>query len=382
MMSRTLLTATLCLLTTTTTRSFHTPPPPTSRATGLPNLTYDWRGEKIRYQVSGDPATATQSVVLVHGLFVNADHWRKTLKALEEDGTYLVYALDLLGSGYSSKPDRNSAAARALNGENGRFGMSSTARDVTLGTANGGDRVADVELRHPLDSCYNFYTWSEQICDFTAGVVLKNNKAATTTTTTATLVCNSIGTISSLQAVLDKPDLFDGVFVVSPNFRELHVAEVPLPDLAMPVVRSVQRLLRDRGQPLFDALAKPDTVRKILEEPYQLRTNLDDELVDVLLTPLLTRGASQVVFDTLSYSAGPLPEQQLTDPNFADRLPVWVCYGDKDPWTPGKRVEELVNRSNGHVKRVVSLPGVGHCPHDEAPEMVHPLLREFLQTLA
>ena len=35
------------------------------------------------------------------------------------------------------------------------------------------------------------------------------------------------------------------------------------------------------------------------------------QLVDVLLTPLLTEGASDVVFDTLSYSAGPLPEQLL-----------------------------------------------------------------------
>ena len=30
----------------------------------------------------------------------------------------------------------------------------------------------------------------------------------------------------------------------------------------------------------------------------------------MLLTPLLTEGAADVVFDTLSYSAGPLPEQQ------------------------------------------------------------------------
>ena len=32
-----------------------------------------------------------------------------------------VYALDLLGSGWSDKPARDDPAARAVNGENGRF---------------------------------------------------------------------------------------------------------------------------------------------------------------------------------------------------------------------------------------------------------------------
>ena len=52
--------------------------------------------------------------------------------------------------------------------------------------------------------------------------------------------------VSGLQAALDRPDIFDGVMVVNPNFRELHVAESPAP--AQPVVRFVQRLLREKGQ--------------------------------------------------------------------------------------------------------------------------------------
>ena len=72
----------------------------------------------------------------------------------------------------------------------------------------------------------------------------------------------------------------------------------------MPVIRAVQKQLRERGQGLFDALAKPGTVAQILKEPYAVTSAIDDELVAVLLDPLLTPGASDVVFDTLSYSAG------------------------------------------------------------------------------
>ena len=237
----------------------------------------------------------------------------------------------------------------------------------------GGSRKADVDLRHPLSSPYNFYTWAEQINDFLREVVLPQSQQQTTT-----IVCNSIGTISSLQAVIDAPELFDGLFIVNPNFRELHSAEVPFPEVSMPIVRLIQSCLRNYGYPLFQALAKPDVVEKILREPYHVHSAIDDDLVDVLLTPLLTRGAADVVFDTLSYSAGPLPEQLLSDPAYpALKVPVWVCYGQKDPWTPSQRVDNMITFDA--VERVIPLPNAGHCPHDETPELVNPLLIEFLQ---
>lgn len=352
--------------------SAYVPPPPTSPATNLPNRVYEWRSQRVRYQMAGDPSSP-HTAVLIHGLFVNSDHWRRTLKGLADAG-YRAYAIDLLGSGYTTKPapwDKDTA--QIINGES-RFAnkpAESILKDVTLGTASGGSRVSDVDLRHPLGSPYNFYTWAEQIADFTRDVVLNGEKEQKTT-----LVCNSIGTISSLQSVLDSPELFDGVFSVAPNFRELHSAEVAFPGISMPFVRSLQAFLRNKGQGLFDALAKPSTVKQILQEPYAISSAVDDVLVDVLLTPLLTPGASDVVFDTLSYSAGPLPEQQLQQISKATAVPVWVSYGTADPWTPGERVERL--KDLDAVERVIAFNGVGHCPHDEAPELVNPLLLEFM----
>ena len=271
--------------------------PTYSPATGLKNNFYTWRGQQIRYQVTG-PEDAEQSALLVHGLFVNSDHWRKTLKGLEEMNIR-AYAIDLLGNGYSSKPGRNSKEANDLNGENGRFDDNdrpSILKDIKLGTANGGNRIADVDLRHPLGSCYNFYTWAELCQDFVKDIALKDKSEETK----CSLICNSIGTMTSLQAAIDSPNIFDGVFVVNPNFRELHSAEVPFPSLSMPVIRTVQKQLREKGHPLFNTLATPSTVKQILMEPYAVTEAVDDELVEVLLDPLLTDGAADVVFDTLS----------------------------------------------------------------------------------
>jgi pimeloyl-ACP methyl ester carboxylesterase len=80
----------------------------------------------------------------------------------------------------------------------------------------------------------------------------------------------------------------------------------------------------------------------------------------------------------LSYSGGPLPEQQLA--SFPKDKPVWICYGKNDPWTPPGRVEALIKKPA--VEKVVGWEGVGHCPHDEAPEKVNPLLFEFLNRIA
>ena len=60
------------------------------------------------------------------------------------------------------------------------------------------------------------------------------------------------------------------MFVVNPNFREAHEAEQPelLRPLSVPLLNAVQGGLRKYGQPLFDALANPPTVKTILKEPY------------------------------------------------------------------------------------------------------------------
>jgi pimeloyl-ACP methyl ester carboxylesterase len=360
-------------------------PPKISPATNLPNQLFQWKnGQQIRYQQSG-PASGAP-VLLVHGLFVNSDHWRKTIAGLAEEG-YNVYAIDLWGYGYSSKPPFDSSEAQSVNGENTN-GRLENDRDVLkgieLGNANGkGTRIRDIELRHPISSPYNFFTWSDLIVDFSRQVIGVTGKTPALPFSpkpkAVTLVSNSIGTISALQALIDDPDLFTGVCVVTPNFRELHSAEIPFPQLSMPLVRGLQKTLREKGQGLFDALATPKTVKEILKEPYKVHSAIDDTLVDVLLAPLLLEGASKVVFDTLSYSAGPLPEQQLAEISAATPdKPVWVTYGTGDPWTPAARVDAL-EQNNSCVERVVALEGIGHCPHDEAPELVNPFLLEFLE---
>jgi pimeloyl-ACP methyl ester carboxylesterase len=159
---------------------------PATSPTGVANRLWQWRGFQIRYQCLNEEATGP-ACLLVHGLFVNADHWRRNLPVLADAG-FRVYAIDLLGSGYSSKPYPTSSEARAASGENGRpLG----APEQVIGSASGQELLPrPVPLAHPVEgSVYNFYTWAEQLADFTSEVIGAEGGA--------TLVANSIGTICS-----------------------------------------------------------------------------------------------------------------------------------------------------------------------------------------
>ena len=91
---------------------------PAVSPTGTTNRLWEWRGYQVRYQALGEEQDGP-AVLLVHGLFVNADHWRQNLPALAEAG-FRAYSIDLLGYGYSDKPPSTDPAARAASGENGR----------------------------------------------------------------------------------------------------------------------------------------------------------------------------------------------------------------------------------------------------------------------
>jgi pimeloyl-ACP methyl ester carboxylesterase len=73
-------------------------------------------------------------------------------------------------------------------------------------------------------------------------------------------------------------------------------------------------------------------------------------------------------------SGGPLPEELLAQ----TRVPVSILWGEADPWEDHVEGRRLFG---GYpcVEEFVTLPGVGHCPQDEAPQLVNPLIRAFVE---
>lgn len=115
-------------------------------------------------------------------------------------------------------------------------------------------------------------------------------------------------------------------------------------------------------------MATPKTVRKVLLQAYKRDEAVTDELVEMLLKPAQDQGAVEVFAAFTRYSQGPLPEDLLP------RLPcpAIILWGTDDPWEPIEIAEQFKQYST--VKQFIRLEGVGHCPQDEAPELVNPIL--------
>ncbi|KAM1752974.1 hypothetical protein ACFX12_005613 [Malus domestica] len=301
--------------------------PPSVEATTSENNVYDvqvqssiwnWRGYSIRYQHAGNSGPA---LVLIHGFGANSDHWRKNLPVLSK--SHRVYSIDLIGYGYSDKPNPR------------QFGE-------TL--------------------FYTFETWAGQLNDFCTDVVKGE----------AFFICNSIGGLVGLQAAVMEPQLCKGIMLLNISLRMLHITKQPW--YGRPLIKSFQNLLRNTavGKYFFKTVATPQSVRNILSQCYHDTSQVTEELVQKILLPGLEPGAVDVFLEFICYSGGPLPEELL--PQL--KCPVLIGWGDKDPWEPIELGREYGKFDS--VEDFVVLPNVGHCPQDEAPDLVNPLIESFV----
>ena len=186
------------------------------------------------------------------------------------------------------------------------------------------------------------------------------------------LVANSVGSVAVLQAAKDVPGRVKGVACLNPSLRMLHVDKQPA--LSRPFVSAFQTLLRETplGGVFFGQIAQEKAVENVLKQAYHDPNTVDKTLVQNILRPALEPGALEVFLDFISYSGGPLPERLIPEM----QCPVLLVWGEEDPWEP---VEEGAKwAAFPTVEDFVRLPGVGHCPQDEAPQLVNPVLDDFI----
>ncbi|OAY71165.1 Pheophytinase, chloroplastic, partial [Ananas comosus] len=251
-----------------------------------------------------------------------SDHWRKNIPVLAKSNR--VYAFDLIGYGYSDKPN-----PRELGG-------------------------------NPF---YTFEIWADQLNEFCAEVVGDE----------AFFICNSIGGLVGLQAAVVKPQVCKGIVLLDISLRMLHIKKQPW--YGRPFIKSFQSLLRNTavGKLFYNAIATPESVRSILCQCYHDTSAVTDELVQIILQPGLAPGAADVFLEFICYSEGPLPEELLPKV----KCPVLVAWGDKDPWEPVELGRAYADFNV--VEEFIVLPNVGHCPQDEAPDLVNPLIESFVK---
>ncbi len=280
---------------------------------------WQWREYPIRYQAAGETGPA---VLCIHGFGASSDHWRKNLPELALN--HRVYAIDLIGFGHSAKPKPSE----------------------------------EIE--------YCFETWAQQILDFCREVIGD----------ATFLVGNSIGCIAALQAAVQGAAQVRGVVMIDCSLRLLHVrkrSEIPwVRRTSAPLFQKVLGI-RQVGHFFFQRLAQPKVIKRILTQAYARKEAVTDELVNLLIAPAREPGAADVFLAFIQYDQGPLAEDLLP---LLD-CPVLCLWGTEDPWEPiemGRAFSEFPA-----VTEFIPLEGLGHCPQDEAPEVVNPILIQWIE---
>ena len=284
---------------------------------------------------SSDAAAGSgTAVVFVHGFGACKEHWRHNLPPLA--GQRPCYALDLIGFGASSKPPS------VLRGEP---------------TAPGA-----------VHYCVDF--WAEQVERFVQEVVQQPVQ----------LIGNSIGGVVALAAAqrLERAGQPARQVILvdcaQRSIDEKRLAEQPpLRRLGRPLLKTLVRQRWVTG-PLFRALAKAGVIRRVLEIAYPSGQGVDDELVEILLAPTRDSGAPESFRGFINLFDDRLAPELLAQL----QTPVRMIWGAQDPWEPLPEAQRWARAYPSVVQELVVLDDLGHCPHDEAPERVNPVLQRWL----
>ncbi|MFM7313637.1 MAG: alpha/beta fold hydrolase, partial [Cyanobium sp.] len=308
----------------------------------METLRWSWRGHHVGYTVvqpslaipNGPPPR--RAVLCIHGFGASKGHWRHNLAALAIEQP--VYAIDLLGFGESSKP------------------MSQLRGEAPL----------------PGSVQYGFDLWAEQVVAFCREVIGADVRLQ--------LIGNSIGGVVALNAarlLLEQGQPPGQLLLLDCAERELDLKR--LPEQAWPARAGrplLMALVRQRWlvTGLFRWFARAPVVRQVLLQAYPSGQNVDDALVELLLRPTQDPGAPEAFRGFVNLFDDWLAPQLLERLSTAEpAIPVRLLWGEADPWEPLAEPRRWLDQFSC-VRELRVLPGLGHCPHDEGPEQVNPIL--------
>lgn len=172
-----------------------------------------------------------------------------------------------------------------------------------------------------------------------------------------------------------RPDLVRRLVVMSAPYREVDLkAAFHMPLLALPLLPDVAfRLWGDRlVRAMFDFAWKAETAPDV--EAYAAAYAPPERYTAMLayyraaVRPRLARAVTSALGGKPAHNGLPRVKVERS-------LVVW---GADDPPMP-LHVGEAVARDLGPDATMLTVPGVGHWPHEEAPDVVLPAIAEFLR---
>jgi pimeloyl-ACP methyl ester carboxylesterase len=280
---------------------------------------WDWRQQAIYYVKAGEAQADRLPLLLIHGFGASTAHWRKNLVGLSQD--FEVWAIDLIGFGRSAKPNWQ----------------------------------------------YSGDLWRDQLHDFVTQVIGRPT----------VLVGNSLGGYAALCVAAQRPESAAGLVLL--NSAGPFTENPPLPQ-PNPIRQARGNLLKNLFRQdwvsflIFQYVRQKSVIRKTLQKVYLDQQAVTDRLVDEIYQPSCDRGAAKVFASVFRTPQGEKVDSLLSQLS----CPLLMLWGEADPWMNAKVRGEKFRRYYPQLTEHY-LPA-GHCPHDEVPDQVNSLIRDWVMT--
>jgi pimeloyl-ACP methyl ester carboxylesterase len=278
---------------------------------------WSWRNFQVYYVRAGESRVDRPPLLLVHGFGASTDHWQRNIADLQAE--FEVWAIDLIGFGRSSKP-------------------------------GGG---------------YSATLWRDQLAAFIDQVIGRP----------AVLAGNSIGGYACLFTAATQPEAVKGAVLLNGvgSFSDTMPAVEP-----SAFKKAVGKLMRDMvlspipSWVVFQFVRKKSYIRKTLEQVYVNKAAVTDELIEAIYRPACEPEAPAAFAALFKAERGELVDVLLGQL----ARPLLLLWGTADPWMNCEQRSQLFRKYYDEIEE--HFLEAGHCPHDDRPELVNPLIRDWV----
>lgn len=212
-----------------------------------------------------------------------------------------------------------------------------------------------------LDLQYSGDLWRDQLHDFITEIVGQP----------VVIAGNSLGGYASLCVAAQRPESAAGLILLNSAgpFTDSQTSQQPNP--LQTLIRSI--LLQPwASYILFQYVRQRSLIRKTLEKVYLDRSAVTDQLVEDIYRPSCDKGAAKVFASVFKTPEGEKIDVLLQQMN----CPLLMIWGEGDPWTKarerGAKFRQYYPSLTEHYLQA------GHCPHDEVPEQVDAIIRDWV----
>ncbi|WP_030007347.1 alpha/beta fold hydrolase [Picosynechococcus sp. NKBG042902] len=207
---------------------------------------------------------------------------------------------------------------------------------------------------------YSGALWRDQLRDFINEVIGEP----------VVLAGNSLGGYASLCAAAQCPEVAKGLILLNSAgpFSDQVKAQ------PSPWKKALRKVLFSplSTQLIFQYTKRRATIRKTLQKVYVNQGAVTERLIDEIQRPSNDPGAAKVFAAVFNTPEGAKVDHLL---EALDR-PLLMIWGEKDPWI---RARERGAKFKQHCPNLTEhYLESGHCPHDDTPELVNPLIRDWL----